>query len=366
MERSNLRSAAYDVIENYLEAAAKASKTAKARAEYVAAIQAIPEERAMLRGLAAKSAMKMASSIEGLRAVLPTLYSQLVGASVLGRAYAATALSEIPSRVRQNLPALVYEAFCVLLQDQFIAVHKSAVRALRRISLPEDLRQRAALALFQLVSAYADGDDQPFLVDCIVELARLAEHLPQPEKVRELLCHAALKAEPIYVQSEIRSLRNRLKDSDDFPLLVAHVLPAHAGSLNGGDDEARLIKAMSPTGVLKHKTRLVEVAKQLAEPSMWLSTLIADSLHRSGARGEAVDLLEELKTSFEATIKDRQRALFVSFPLLAYRMEEALGQGDTDTWVAVAEEWQALVTTQKALLEDRRARDSRSRFSFPD
>lgn len=151
MEWHNLSSAAYDVVEHFLKAAAKVSKTEDAKAQYVAAIQAIPEERAMLRGLAAKAAMKLAESVEGLKAVLPTLYSGLVGASVLGRAHAATALSEIPSRGRQNLPALVYEAFCVLLLDQFVAVHKAAVRTLGRISLPEDVKPRAARSLFYLV-----------------------------------------------------------------------------------------------------------------------------------------------------------------------------------------------------------------------
>jgi hypothetical protein len=366
MEWQNLSSAAYDVVEHFLKAAAKGSKTEDARARYVAAIQAIPEERAMLRGLAAKAAMKMAESVEGLKAVLPMLYSGLVGASVLGRAYAARALSGIPSCGRQNLPALVYEAFCVLLLDQFVAVHKSAVRTLGRISLPVDLKPRAALSLFHLVSAYSNSEkDDNFLMDCIDQLARLADHLPNPDKLREFLCHATLKSDPVFVRSEVRSLRYSLGKSEDFPLIVAHVLPQYAEDLNGHNVEADLIRTMTPAAILKHKERLAQVARELAESSMWLSTLIADSLYRAGACKEATALLETMATAFSATVKDKQRALFVGFPLLAYKMEATLAAGDDAAWGALAGEWDAQVIAQKALLEDMRARDSRSRFSVP-
>jgi hypothetical protein len=366
MEWQNLRSAAYDVAEDFLKAAAKAAETADAKAAFIAAIEAIPEERALLRGLAAKAAMAMAGDVEGLKAVLPTLYSTLVGADVLGRAYAATALSEIPARGRQNLPALVYEAFCVLLLDQFVAVHKSAVRTLGRISLPDGLKPRAAFALFNLVSVYSDTEkDDDFLMDCVDELARLADHLPSPDKIRDFCCHASLKAQPLYVRSEVRSLLRSLKKSDDFPLIVAHVLPQYADNMNQRDVEGDLVRAMTPTSILKHRTRLVEVGKELAEDSMWLATLIADALYRGGAREEASDLLEHMEKAFGSTVKDQSRALFVGFPLLAYKMEEALAAGDDAGWGQLAENWNSAVTNQKALLEDRRARDSRSRFSFP-
>ncbi|MEI9406968.1 hypothetical protein [Mesorhizobium argentiipisi] len=366
IEWQNLSSAAYEVIEQFLKAAAKVSKTEDAKAKYIAAIQAIPEERAMLRGVATKSAMKMAESVEGLKAVLPTLYSGLVGASVLGRAHAAMALADIPSRGKQNLPALVYEAFCVLLLDQFVAVHKSAVRTLSRISLPEDLKTRAALALFHLVSAYSGAEkDDRFLLECVDRLARLADHLPDPDKLREFLCLATLKSDPVFVRSEVRALRFSLGKSENFPLIVAHVLPQHTGSLNGHDLEADLIQTMTPAAILKHKDRLAEVANEIAERSMWLSTMITDSLYRAGAREEAAALLDSMATAFGTSVKDKQRALFVGFPLLAYKMEAALAAGNDAAWATLAGEWDAQVTAQRALLEDKRARDSRSRFSFP-
>lgn len=366
IERNTFRSAAYGVVSRFLKLAAQGSRTEAARRRFIQTVQAIPEERALLRGLAHKAAMRMAGDIAGLNAVLPLLYAGLVGTSVQGRAQAALSLSEIPSRGRQDIPALVYEAFCALLLDQYVAVHKNAVSTIQRISIPDDFKPRVGYALFQLVSAYSGSDkDDNFLVDCIEELARLANRLPDPASVREFCCHAALKAEPLFVRSGARSLRYSLKASDDFALVVAHVLPQYADNMNQRDEEEELIQAMSSASVLKHKARLVAVAEKLADESMWLSTLIADALYRAGAHAEATGILKKMSISFGATMKDQGRALFVTFPLLAYGMEQALATGDASRWRELADEWDARLRDQQTFLEDRRARDSRSRFSFP-
>ena len=367
LEKGNLRSAAYDVIKNFLKTAAKAARSEKAREEFIVAVQAIPEDRALLRGIALKALAEMATDVAGLKAVLPLLYSGMVGADVLGRAKAASALSEIPTRNWQNLPPLVYEVFCALLLDQFVAVHQSAARTLRRISLPEQLKPRAGFALFQLVSAYTDSEkDDDFLVDCISELARLAKHLPEPGKVRDFCCHALLKAEPLYVRSEVTSLRHSLQDCDNFTLVVAHILPEYAHNMNSRDEEAKLIHSLTSDGVKRHRSKLVELGRKFADEEMWMATLIADALYRAGAADEASDVLRHMEIKFEATVKDKSRALFVGFPLLAYQMERALVDGDIERWAALSEQWDAKAIEQSKLSEERRARNSRSRFSIPD
>jgi hypothetical protein len=122
---------------------------------------------------------------------------------------------------------------------------------------------------------------------------------------------------------------------------------------------------MSPESVFKHKGRLTEVAKAMYPTEMWLASLIADALYRAGAKTEANELFAQMQKTFGATVRDKGRALFVGFPLLAYQMEEALAAGNARRWADLADEWEAKVAEQKALVEDRRARDSRSRFSFP-
>jgi hypothetical protein len=93
--------------------------------------------------------------------------------------------------------------------------------------------------------------------------------------------------------------------------------------------------------------------------------LITDALYRAGAHAEATGILKKMSISFGATMKDQGRALFVTFPLLAYGMEQALATGDASRWRELADEWDARLRDQQTFLEDRRARDSRSRFSFP-
>jgi hypothetical protein len=162
-------------------------------------------------------------------------------------------------------------------------------------------------------------------------------------------------------------LRHSLKSSDDFALVVAHVLPEYAGNLNSRDDETELIQAMTASSIRKHRDRLVEVGKELAQSEMmWISTLIADALHSAGADAESVELLSHMAKSYERTVRDERSALFVAFPLLAYRMEEALAAGDTTLWTQLVAEWDGKTAREKALMEEERARDSRSRFSFPD
>jgi hypothetical protein len=203
IERKNLRSAAYHVAENFLITAAKASRSEASKMRFIEAVKAIPEDRALLRGTALGASIQLMDDVAGLKAVLPMLYSCLVGVSVIARAKAASALSEISARSRQNLPALVYEAFCALLLDRFVAVHKCAVRTLGQISLPDDLKPRAAFALLQLVTVYSQSKkEDDFLVDCINKLARFADCLTDPDTVRSFCCQALLKVQPLYVRSK--------------------------------------------------------------------------------------------------------------------------------------------------------------------
>ncbi|WP_436089841.1 hypothetical protein [Devosia sp. LjRoot16] len=366
LEWQNLRQATFNVAECFLKAAAKASRSEPARSRFLDAVRAIPEDRALLRAIACRVAMELASDVDGLRAVLPILYSALVGASVYGRAEAATGLSELPAYGRQNLPSLVHEAFCVLLMDQYVMVHKHAVSSLSRISLPEAFRFRAAYALYNLVKVYSDEkSDSAFLVDCVDALARFASDLPEPDNIRDFCCQAVLKAEPVFVRSHTRSLRHSLSASDDFALVAAHVLLEYRGDFNGRDDEARLVRSITPRSARKHCTQLVQVAKELAPDDMWLSTQVVDVLYCAGLASEADVLLDYMAQIYRSTVKDERRALFVSYPLVAYRMEAALAAGDVQRWTELAADWSAMTEREKVLLEDIRARDSRSRFSFP-
>lgn len=103
----------------------------------------------------------------GLNAVLPFLYAAMVGESNLIRAAAAKAIEEIGSRRFNELPGLVAEAFLLMLFDPYVIVHKSAVRALRQLNLPEELRAHALAALSHLIAVYRGEQDQEFMLMCM-------------------------------------------------------------------------------------------------------------------------------------------------------------------------------------------------------
>lgn len=107
------------------------------------------------------------STGEALNAVLPFLYSCMVGKSNLIRSAAGQAIGEIGSRRLMELPDLVVEAFLLMLTDRFVIVHKSAVHALRRVRLPEAAQSQASAALANLILIYRGDEDQEFLLTCM-------------------------------------------------------------------------------------------------------------------------------------------------------------------------------------------------------
>ena len=131
-------------------------------------MRALPEQDYFLRGAIVGNFHCLIRSVDMLQLCLPDYYSALVGSSQLMRSNAATALGEMNTQIRENMPALVFEAFVAFLTDPFVIVHKAAVRALERFTLPDDLKTHVALALSNLIACYArDRSDDDFLMQCI-------------------------------------------------------------------------------------------------------------------------------------------------------------------------------------------------------
>src|SRR5690606_30948607 len=95
----------------------------------------------------------------GLRALLPHLYTAMVGPSTLGRAAAAHALEKLGDPRFAELPDLVAEALQQMLMDSYVVVHKAAVSALGHVRLPARLQRDTHHALSNLVAYYRDNQD---------------------------------------------------------------------------------------------------------------------------------------------------------------------------------------------------------------
>ena len=216
MERSNERRSITNLMESLVEWASIAAKDDPALVKKVVAmIEQIPEGRDYLKGMALGSIEQLGETVEGLQLMLPHLYYGLVGPSVAMRSYAATALGEAP---KANMPPLVYEAFSVLLWDQYVMVHKSAVDALGRIDLPESVRVRSPQALLNLIRHYAakSGEDH-FVVKCVEELAYELHQLGQTQsEVGKYLVKVLLGIDPLYVKSKLHRLHCALDALDSY------------------------------------------------------------------------------------------------------------------------------------------------------
>lgn len=168
MEQSNRRSTLWYLRSGFI---AMAIKGALLDADGLASFESFLAKRSGLGdSLAAAVITETAPLMQtgsGLRAMLPHLYSAMVGSSTLGRAAAAKAIEEMRSSRFNELPGLVAEAFLLMLLDPYVIVHKAAVKALRRITLPKWMDQTVVAALDNLIVAYRSGTDQEFLLECI-------------------------------------------------------------------------------------------------------------------------------------------------------------------------------------------------------
>jgi hypothetical protein len=110
---------------------------------------------------------ELMQTTEGITAVLPQLYTNLVGGSAVLRANAVRAIGEVSSRQQDNLPRLVFEAVLALLRDPYRIVHEFAFRALRRTRLPDEFKPIAKSSVLNLLACYIrDREADRFFIDC--------------------------------------------------------------------------------------------------------------------------------------------------------------------------------------------------------
>jgi len=94
--------------------------------------------------------------------------------STLIRARAVQAWENVPYDLVKNFPDLFFEAYSVLLLDQYVMVHQYAVRALSRRSFPEEKRGLVRSRLWNLICYYTQQDKKDnFIVECIDVFASL-------------------------------------------------------------------------------------------------------------------------------------------------------------------------------------------------
>ena len=365
IENQSQRTSLIGLMKSTIDWASVAAKGDVQLAKKIAALfDTIPEDREDLRGLLLGSIEHLGSTVEGLKLVLPHLYSGLVGASVRVRAYAASALGEVWYRTQDNLPLLVYEAFSVLLWDQYVLVHKSAVAALHRLHLPESCRGRSAQALLHLIRYYAQksGEDR-FVVDCVSllasELSRLGKENSQ---VAKYLVQVLLNADPLYVQSELRRFSYTLGKTEGFADLFLRHLPLLRTDYHRSDDITEILAELPTQAILAKRSDFQKVGIDLAPQKPWIAARVVEALTRAGAWAEARLVAQAGVDGCEPTKRNQSRRIFSRFIALATEFEESIAEGRFERLTPVVKQWSNNVKEQAEHQADVATRNSRTSF----
>jgi hypothetical protein len=323
----------------------------------------IPEDRETLRGRLLKNAVEMADSVDGLQLILPFLYHDIVCASPLRRSYAADAMAEMPREARQNMPPLVYEAFSVLLYDPDVVVHKAAVHALRRFSLPEELKRNASVALFTIIRAYENNEKEArFVIEAISWLADELKNKGTADKeVGRYLVRVLAKIDPETLQHEIRWLSHPLSETYGFIDVLLRIIPLI--DRRDEDDELALLADIPHPEILRRKNELHALGIALASDQTWVTAHIVEVLAHAGALKEARQLAEDALSAVPDTVQMRARRLMLQELQIAAEFEEALAENGATSIDAPDRKWQELQAAKEGFFKD--AEERRSRTGFP-
>lgn len=144
------------------------------------------EDAQRLRAVTVRGFAGIAMSPEHLGKALHHIYTAMADPAPIVRAEAAKAYGKIANAHGAALPILLHQTILLLLADPFVIVHKAALDALSRESLPAELRLQLFNTLFVLCEAYSQDSKQgDFLRDGIFEFLAVAEQLGVRDKMLE-------------------------------------------------------------------------------------------------------------------------------------------------------------------------------------
>jgi hypothetical protein len=353
LERVNRLQLQRDLRDRFIAwAAAGAGQTKEGTEVYLEVLAGLPSDT----GDPIKTEMvghlhELMQTTVGITAVLPALYTALVGGSAALRANAVRAIGELNSRQQDNLPRLVFEAFVALLRDPYRIVHKFAVHALRRTHLPQEFEPRAkAGLLYQLACYIGDRQDDHFFVECLAFY--LASHATPEERAGKFGSWAITsleKIEPWYVAREIHTLRRSLREHDRYvELLVRLVGDAQTWDIYHYE-LTRALADLPALSAYTHREELAALAAMAQARGRHMDGIFIELFTRTGAWEAAAKLARTRVTSLPNDAWNQSAKLPAEHVRLATAFEAALAAGCIDQVAPIAIEWKAIA---KAIEKD--------------
>lgn len=335
MEATSRRSGLLHIRDNLVNWAAVAASgdVGKIRA-YLAVLAGLPEENESLKGLMVGHLGQLVTSAETFAAILPPLYSALVGTSVLARGLAARVIGQLSRRQREDAPPLLIEALVTLLSDPFVFPASSAVSALTHIDLPPPLDARVAARLAAIIHANAESrDHSAFLVSCIKFF--MIRHLTPEQmvgKAGEWLVGVLALHSPDHYARELRSCPGAFGTLPGFGHLVVKSMRDPELMSYQADDVYVALRMLDATALEANRMDLLDMglASGDDEDGFTLRGVLIEVFGKAGHWKAATQVAERAVTVVPDTRRDAIRRL-VSLSLLeAVRLEQAIAEG----WVA--------------------------------
>lgn len=305
----------------------------------------IPEDRENLRAAFVGNMHTMAKGSEALNLILPDFYQALVGSSQVLRSSAASTLEELDNWHPNNLPDLVYEAFVPLLSDPFVIVHKAAVRALRRSTLPGALNDKIREALTNLVMIYAQSKSEDrFLIECLELLCGRYTSKEFHPQFAAAIISLLKRTKPHEVSKDIRFWSVRLRQHVGFVDLLIHLLQDNeAGHYHADDLLAELVEL--PNSVIQKNLEAIErlglTGLYLGGPriSKGHAGLIIEILSKAGAWDKATNVARAAHADIEDSQWNKPIKLEAELRLIACEYEQAIASGNSSALAGIAQRW---------------------------
>lgn len=358
MERRNKRTT-IDSLQGALIAWAALGAQSKGRdgiEEYLSLYRRLPEDQVQMRGNMIVHVSKMLTGVQSLNSVLSDWYRALMDESALVRASAVQAWEDVPYKLVQHFPDLFFEAFAVSLTDPYVIVHKSAIHALRRRSIPKEKRGLVQGGIWNLILHYAnDSKTNDFTVDCIDVLAYLCV---TKEELRgrfgELLCGILLSLEEGALYHAVDRLYLSFLHAPGFVKVALKALQDdYTRSISTEDCETTILKA--PSDELRKCIDELQAAFETFSPlrveDFRTLLLLASACSRAGRFDIGAAGFKQISEEVPEDERSKLWRLETALVAAAFEFERAIGE-DEDI-VDISESWGGLTADLEKENEER-------------
>lgn len=349
LERRNRRDSLRRLRDKFVAWAAVGAAANEDFAAYTKVLENLPEVRDGFAACMTEKAVGLATTTRGLNAVLPALYTGLVGASVARRGAAAAAVEKIPSHLRRHAPDLLFEAFIPALTDPYVYVHRSALHALRGMRLPEAFDTRVREAVSALVLSYGrTGEDYTVLLEGIEILA--GRHLTEDELAGRPGAYlvSVLAKLPLWsLNSHIEFLARKLGRAGGLVELLIRMLQDPQASEHTFESVLDALAGVPNDVVHAHREAIAAIAAGPTWETRRVVHALAELLTRAGAWAEAVQIAEQAVAEIPDTRRERPQRRLMDLLAASARYEFALASGDHDGANAAASRWRDIRAEMK-------------------